>query len=227
MAKAMNKVLGMFWEPDKKTETPAAAKAATAPVQTVKEIVAPVAAGAPAPTAGQIDESIKADLLKTLETGNLEGYDYFEFRSAIKNMEKVIPSEPDRFKAAFAAVESFVTTAKLIETVQHYLGLLNKKSQEFETYAEKIRLERVVAREDQAKQTDGQMAQMRTQIDEINKQISTLQEGKVKLMNEAISERAKIDTVAMNFRTTYSVITQEIEADLKRIQMYLPVAAPK
>lgn len=209
-------ILSMFWEPDVKPGDKVASETKANPDQSVQTVVS-----SSSPTMGQIDEGIKNDLLKTLEQNNVDGFDYFEFRTALQNMEKVIPSESDRFKAAYAAVSSFVAANKLVETANFYLQVLQKKQTEFDAYIKKAMDERVVGKSEEAKGYDDSMAEKRSQIDKLNQEIAKLQESKSKVLNESISEKSKIERVSLNFKMTFDEVVRKIQADIQKIQTYL------
>lgn len=211
-----NGLLSMFWEPDVKPGSTTEKVEKADPQATVQTVIS-----SSAPTGGQIDEGIRNDLLKTLEQNNVDGFDYFEFRTALQNMEKVLPSESDRFKATYAAVSSFVAPAKLVETANFYLQVLQKKQGEFDAYIKQAMNERVNNKAEEAKGLDEAMAQNRAQIDKLNQDTAKLQESKAKILNESISEKSKIERVSLNFKMTFDEVVRKIQADIQKIQTYL------
>jgi len=209
--KGLSAIKGFFFEDDEQ------GKPATPATATVSDVLA----SPTQPTSGQVDDSIRQDLLKAMEQNNLEGYDYFEFRQALKNMEKVLPVETDRFKAAFAAVASLVSPENLVKTAQHYVDVLKTKSSEFDKYVAKVRAERVTGKEEQATQADANIQATQNQIDLLNKEIADMKLKKAQLQNEALAEKAKIDAVALNFGRTVQEVMGQITSDINKIQTYL------
>jgi len=193
-------------------------------VQTPK---APVAlASTPATVAqGQEDDQIKEDLVKALDEANIEGYDYFEFRQALINMEGVIKTEPERFKATYAAVGAMITPERLIETALHYVGVLEKKGESFQGYVQQMTAEKVTANEEAAADADNRIQEIQAQIDQLNQNVAELLENKKVFQQEAIDAGAKIQQVQMNFNTTCTSIIRKIQSDAKKIETYL--CAPK
>lgn len=223
---AMKKVLGVFFELDEKKEkqepTPkeeAKEEVAEQPVEekeAVIEVTTPVT-----PTVGEIDENMKQDLVNAIEEANIDGYDYFEFKEALFNMESVIPTEGERFKAAFAAVASMVRSDHLINTANHYIDVLNKKEESFNDYVLHMKDEKVKAKEDAAAVAEETIQQKQDQIIKLNQEIAELQEQKKTAQQEAITENAKIQQVELNFKTTCEAIKKKIAADIKKIETYL------
>lgn len=194
------------------------------PVETKKVEAAPVSAPAlaPAPTGTeQFDQNVYAQFMKLIEENNMEGYDYFEFRSAIENMKAVIPGEAERFKAAYAAVASFVKADKLILSIDFYLGKIDAKKKEFDEYVTSVVAQKVTGKEEQAKALDDKIIKTNEAIAKLNEEIGKLQEERTKLLNESVAEKAKVETVRNGFVSTYNKVVSEINSDKTKIKTYL------
>jgi len=231
MAKKKGFLRGLLFEDDGKgTSKPVPKEEA----KTEAQPNAPTATAAPATQAptmvtaatptGQVDEDIQNQLLQALEEANIDGYDYFEFRGSLENMKAVIPNEPERFKAAYAAVSAMVKPERLIETAQYYIDKLDAKKNEFEALCAQMTEQNVTAKENEAQAIDESIAQKQEQITQLNQQISEVQEQKAALLNEAITEKGKIEKVQVNFNMTHKNVVTRIEQDKTKIQTYL---APK
>ena len=207
----------IFWKSDSKPGAPVAAPAKPAPTTVTTTVTTTTTA------AGQVDEGIKADLIKTMAEVHPAGYTYLEFMDSLKNMESIVPVEEARFKAAYAAVKSMITPANLVKTAQGYIDALQKNLSEFNSYLEDETRKRVTVREDNAKKSDSTIDSIKQQIDALTQQISKLQTDRVTLLNEAAAEKAKVDKLSANFKTTWDSVTQGISADIKKIQTYLGV----
>jgi hypothetical protein len=170
---------------------------------------------------GTINEDIKKQLLDTVSEANISGYDYLEFRDSLNNMIGVIPSEPDRFKAAYAAVKTMVTVDRLIQTADVYIGVLQKKKGEFEQFVSSALAQKVTGKENEAKKLDQDIASKQEQITKLNQDISQVQEKRATLLNESVIERAKIERVKMDFDLTYQSVVGAIESDQQKIKTYL------
>jgi len=232
---AVKKVFGMFFDfedkknipeskPEVKQEEVIAQQAA--PVEKREEAVIEVSAPPPTTSVvGEVDDKMKQDLISAIEKANIEGYDYFEFKEALFNMEAVIPTESSRFKAAYAAVAAMVTSEHLIETANTYIGVLKEKKEAFEGYVQHMRDERVSGNENEAAKCEEQIQQKQETIIKLNQEISELQEQKKEAQQKAISENANIQQVELNFKTTLEGIIKKIDSDIIKIKTYL--APPK
>lgn len=216
----------MFEEDTKKKPAPVKKKTAEEAQPEVQPTPPPPVAPVSQPTGtGEVDENIKEQLVQVLLESNVEGYDYLEFRDSINNMQAVIPSEPDRYKAAFAAVSSIVSVDKLTETADYYLSRLDSKKLEFEEAAKAMYEQNVTGKEKDVDSIEQSIAEKQEQITRLNQEISELQQSKMGLQNEAINEKAKIEKVNLNFNTTFDEIYKSIEQDKVKINTYL--GAPK
>ena len=186
----------------------------------VDPVPAPAVTVAPAGIE-QFDQNVYSQFVKLLEENNMEGYDYFEFRSAIENMKAVIPGEAERFKAAYAAVASFVKADKLISSIDFYLSKIDEKKKEFDEYVTSVVGQKVTGKEEQAKALDEKIIKTNEAIAKLNEDIGKLQEERTKLLNESVSEKAKIETVRNGFVSTYNKVVSEINSDKTKIKTYL------
>ena len=88
---------------------------------------APIAA-----TSGQSNEKFMDVLFKAMEAANIDGFDYFEFKQSLNNLQKVPMDEATRFKSAFAMAQTMGASAdSLIKTASHYLGVLQQEANKF------------------------------------------------------------------------------------------------
>ena len=161
----------------------------------------------------EVDEDIKIQLTNVLSENNLQGYDFLEFRDALKNTEKHIPDEAARYNATFAAVSSMISVDKLMETADFYLEKLKEKKSEFDQYVQTL-LSKITTKEKQAKEIDDE-------ISKLNKQINDLQTKKMEILNETVAEKTKVDKGKITFESTYQNVVNNIEQEKQKIKLYL------
>jgi len=197
----------------REVEAPAEAPADLKPV-----VVSPLSARA---AVMEADQNIYTQLAKVLVDNNLEGYDYFEFRSAVENMKAIIPGEAERFRAAYAAVASMVTPDKLAASIEFYLGKLVEKKTEFDQSVKAMVVQKVESKECQAKNLDSQISDTTKQITDLTTHITQLQGERTKALNEAMIEKSRIESVQSKFTVTYQKLISEITGDQTKIKTYL------
>jgi len=82
--------------------------------------------------AGQVTDKFMSILLAAMDKNNLEGFDYLEFKQALKNLENMPMDEKTRYQSAFAMAKTMnVTPAHLVKTAGHYVAILNQEEQKF------------------------------------------------------------------------------------------------
>lgn len=171
---------------------------------------------------GQTDENIAASLSEALQVANIEGYDYFEYAKTLDALKPTITAEQTLFQTAFASASVMgVTKQKLIDTAQHYLGVLDKKSSEFEEAMKTKIGESVTGKENESKSMDGEIKSRAETIQKLTEEINQLQAKKTQLTNEASDNRIKIERVRNNFAATLQIFVEKIKSDLEKINKYL------
>ncbi|MEY4905764.1 MAG: hypothetical protein RLZZ292_3579, partial [Bacteroidota bacterium] len=93
---------------------------------------APTPTYVPPPSTGATNNKIAEMLFGAMEAGNLPGFDYLEFMQSVKSLSSMPMDEATRFRSAFAMAQTMgVTAPKLIETAQHYVGILQGEQKKF------------------------------------------------------------------------------------------------
>lgn len=214
MAKDVAKKLkSLFWtEDDDETQAPAAN--------------AQPAAGASAPLSsagkGQKDGNVARTLTAAIDEANIEGYDYYEFAKTLDALKPTIPAEQTLFQTAFASASVMgATKAKLIETANHYLSILETKQKEFDDSAKQRFDQNVTKREEELPDIDAKIKEKNEQIRKLTAEINEFTLSKTSVANEIADNRAKIEQVRSNFVATLQVFTGKIKSDIDKIQKYL------
>lgn len=102
--------------------------------------------------AGNVTDKFVQVLLGALEKNNQQGFDYFEFRQSLKNLEKMPMDEATRYRSAYAMAQTMgVTPAKLLESAQFYLNVLSGEQSKFNEAHAQQRAKLIGNREDDVK----------------------------------------------------------------------------
>ena len=84
------------------------------------------------PERGTVSNKFVEVLAAALEKNNQQGFDYFEFRQALRNLAKMPMDEATRFHSAYAMAQTMgVTPEKLVESAKFYLDVLAKEQAKF------------------------------------------------------------------------------------------------
>lgn len=161
-------------------------------------------------------------LLKAIDAQNLEGPDYLEFKTSLKSLEGVIEDEATRYKSSFAVLKSTgVTKELLLESGNHYINVLQKEKQKFESTFQDQQNKQVLAREESIKKyfegIQKRKEQLQTLIIEIEDMEKKLAEAKIEI-NEAAN---KVQMTKDQFLASHRSIVSQIESDFEKIKLYI------
>ena len=173
-------------------------------------------------TAKKVNQRFLDTLLNALEENNLEGFDYLEFRQALRSLSKMNMDEATRFKSAFAMAQTMeVTPRGLVRTAKVYLDILSKEDKKFsEALAnqEKTQLE---SRQTKVADLEASILTKQKQIESLMSDIHIHRNEMDKLNSELEEVHQKILGTKDNFTKTYTFLVDEIESDIKKMETYL------
>jgi hypothetical protein len=216
---------GLFVKEDVPTSKPAAAPAAAAPLPPLTSGLAPgplfQQPGTPLAASTSVDPKVRDVLLQSLQENSLSGYDYLKFMSALEEM-KSYGNEEARFKmVSIAAKQLGVDKAKLIQTAQHYIQVLQQDLDSFHNQESKAQLDNVGVHENRVKDIDAVIATKSDQIQKLNAEVSQLQQEKVTLSGQIMDNRNTLEIRKRSFEVTHAAMVSEIEANIQKINQYI------
>ncbi len=171
---------------------------------------------------GAVNDKVMESLSKALETNNLDGFDYFEFRGSLLSLSKMPMDEQTRFQSAYAMAQTMGATAqKLTDSGAHYLNVLKNEELKFQQALDNQKSGNLVAKEQEAKNLEGVITQKAEQIKRLTEEIQQHQ-AQIEDMKKQIAEMgAKVENAKNDFHATYNLLTSQIQADLTNMQKYL------
>ncbi len=171
---------------------------------------------------GSVSDKFVEILATALEKNNQEGFDYFEFRQALKNLSKMPMDEQTRFHSAYAMAQTMgVTPEKLIESVKFYLNvLLNEQAKFNEAHAQQ-RARLIGNREEEVKNLDAMMQHKAEQIKQLTQQIEEHRQRSEQIRKEINDSTVKIENTKADFEATFASVTGQLQEDINKIQQYL------
>jgi hypothetical protein len=170
----------------------------------------------------QIDAAILDKLLNAMEMNNQSGFDYIEYRRALKSLESLPMDEATKFRSSYATASTMgVTPEKLIASIAFYKKVLQSEESKFkktideqlsvnvdQKLKEKAGLQKLIEEKSQMiaklteeiRQHQGQMSELDTFVD---------------------GAKEKIHLTANNFDNAYNNLMGQIENDESKIKEYL------
>ena len=162
-------------------------------------------------------------LIHALESNNLPGFDYIEFKGSLANLAQMVQlDEATRVKSAFAAASAVgLDKAKLLASADHYKRILNNEREKFNAALQKQVEQRILTKKMEIEKLRKQIADYQAKIKEL--------EAKIQQDLSAISQNddliqesmAKIESTKDGFESTVSALLSEIDRDIQQIQLYL------
>lgn len=177
---------------------------------------------APSPVSGSVSNKFVDVLAAALEKNNQDGFDYFEFRQALKNLSKMPMDEQTRFQSAFAMAQTMgVTAAKLSESAKFYLGVLNEEQTHFSQAHAQQKAKLIGNREEDAKNLEAAMQQKAEQIKKLTQEIEDNRKQSEQIRKEISESTVKIESTKADFEATFASVVNQIQDDLAKIQQHL------
>lgn len=217
MSEFLKKFKSVFIVEDETTKAaPPADKAPQAPADAPPPPVVRAAAD------GAVSDKFMEILLSALEKNNAPGFDYLEFRQALKNLAKMPMDEATRFQSAYAMAQTMgVTPAALVESARNYLGVLSQEETRFNEAHAQQRNKLIGNREEEIRNLDAMIEQKTEQIRQLTLQIEEHRQRGAVIRKEIDDSTVKIENTKADFDATFGVVAGQIETDIAKIQEHL------
>lgn len=164
---------------------------------------------------GVADNKFIEILEKVIESSNLPGQDYFEFKQAVQNMNGIISDEKTKFVTTFIVFkQQGCEKIKLIESADHYIEVIKNEKDKFNK-------ELTVAFEKNVTTKLKQVDENKKKLEELAKQITEINTTNLQLSQEAQQAEMEIRTKEANFMASADIITSQIISDKEKINQYL------
>lgn len=171
---------------------------------------------------GAVDVKIVEKLLQAIENNNLEGFDYLEFKKALKALEKIPMDEPTKYRSTFATASTMgVTLDKLLDTVKHYIAVLDKENSVFMKAFEGQIKDKVGDKEREITQFEGIIKEKSLKIKQLTEEITKHQNQIAELKNVVDNSRIKIDKTRNDFKMSFLHLRSQFEQDVEKMKKYL------
>lgn len=220
------KSLFIVEEPDKGKKSSHQSKKVPPSDDGNKQPTAGTNAGSPptksGPVTGAINDRFVKVLMEAMETANLPGFDYLEYKKALQNLKKMNFTDGVRFQTAYAAAQGMgVTPQQLMDSAQHYLNILAKEEQKFRKALQGQKSQQIKEKEAQLSRLDQQIAAQEAKIKDLQAQIETTKKEQAKLQQTITKSTQKLAATQADFEITYSTIKQGIDQDIESMKSYL------
>lgn len=226
MSEIFKKFKSVFIVEEEGAKSPAPAPSTGNPAAATP-MAKPVSSPAPevraaAPGLGSVSDKFVEILMSALEKNNQAGFDYFEFRQALRNLAKMPMDEQTRYQSANAMAQTMgVTPATLIESAKFYINVLQNEESKFKEAHAQQRGKLIGNREEQIKTLEAAIQQKTEQIKQLTQQIEEHRHQSEQIRKEVNDNTVKIETTKADFDATFASVVGQIQDDMAKIQQYL------
>ena len=174
------------------------------------------------PPKGKPQEKFVNRLLGALESNNMAGFDYLEYKQSVQNLSNVDMDEGTRFKSALAMAKTMgATPDKLIQSANHYLKVLSKEESKFLDAFKNQQNLQVSSQNKEIKRLQDGIVQRKAQIEKLQKEIEAGEKALQNKKGTIDQANAKVQATKDGFYHAYHIVTQQISADLEKMKQYL------
>lgn len=171
---------------------------------------------------GTMNSKIMEKLLKVIADNNLEGFDYIEFKNAIKSLDKLPLDEKTKFRSAFATAETIgATVPKILESIEFYQKILAKEESEFTKAINGQLSAKVGDKQQEVEKFSKMIVDKKAQIKKLTEEIDRHQKHINDVKSEITHNTLRIEQTRKDFETTYYKLKYQINEDVKKIKEYL------
>ena len=171
---------------------------------------------------GTPDQKFIDILLKAIESNNMEGFDYLEYKQSLQSLAAMPMDDSTRYNSALAMAKTMgATKESLVSSANHYMQILKAEEGKFKNAlgAQQSKIEQNSTTG--ISNLEKSIVQKQAQVESMLKQI---EEDKTRLeqMKEEISSSTnKIQTTANNFMSAYNLVVGQIKNDVDNIQNFV------
>jgi uncharacterized coiled-coil protein SlyX len=173
-------------------------------------------------TIGTVDKAIMEKLLGAIEKNNLEGFDYLEFKKALKALEKIPMDEATKYRSTFATASTMgVTLGKLVDSTNHYVKVLDNENAVFLKAFEGQISSKVGDKEKEILQFEAIIKEKSERIKQLTEEITKHQNQITDLRQVVDESKMKIDKTKNDFKMSYLHLRTQLEQDIQKMKQYL------
>lgn len=171
---------------------------------------------------GKMNEKFLDALYKAMETVNVEGFDYFEYKQSLNNLMNMPMDEPTRYKSAFAMAQTMgATPQKLIHTAQGYVEALRQEDTKFQQAANNQIQSQIGNKQAQIENFEAVINQKNEQIKKLVQEIDQHKKEMEQLKLDITQSSSKVAQTKADFEATYQALVTQIQTDITNMKNYL------
>ena len=161
-------------------------------------------------------------LLKAIESNNMDGFDYLEFKQSLQSLTNVEPDEGKRFKNAYVMATTMGMTKKTLhDSAQRYTDVLAEEEKKFSEAFVKQKENQVVGRENKIAQLKKSIQEKKKKIAALEKEIAAHEKSLTGIEGEMKEAMSKVEATRDQFYSSYHLVLDQITKDIEKIDKYI------
>lgn len=172
-------------------------------------------------TEGLDDRSLEF-LAQAIEKSNLPGFDYFEFKRAVAQLQEMKLDEPTAYKSAFTTATTMgLTKDKLIETAGYYRNVVEKELTQFTQALENQHATKVAGRQNEVARLKDQIERHKTEIERLKNEMAGYLTQVDQAEATAKLETEKLEKAKTAFEKANQSVLLQIDRDVENLHKHL------
>jgi len=172
--------------------------------------------------AGKVSDKFLTILFKAMDSQNMDGFDYLEFKQSLQSLEKVQMDEATRFKSAFAMAGTMGADAtKIIQSATHYLNVLKTEAGKFQNAVSNQMQTQVGDKQAKIKLLTDTVAEKQKQIAALEQQIAEHRKEIKSIEGQVSKATVKVENTKNDFQASYDTLVGQINQDVENMKQYL------
>jgi hypothetical protein len=169
-------------------------------------------------SSGVLDQKIFDSLIKVLEKNNMPGEDYMEFIEALQNMKNIPLEETVKMQTVLATLSTKgLTKQKILESADFYIKVLEDEKKKFNEALKQETVKQVESKQKEIKSLEEQNKSKSEQIAQLTTEINQNQQQITKTKSLAEEASLKIKSTENNFIYTYEAVVSQIRTNVSKI----------
>lgn len=161
-------------------------------------------------------------LLKAIEDNNLQGFDYLEYKSSLQSLAKMNMDDTTKYQSAMAMAKTMgATKDKIIQSANHYLSILSKENEKFQTAVQAQKSKITQDQQSGLKTIEVAIENKKKQIEQLTKEIEMESKKLEDLKSNINANTIKISETTSKFNYAYKIVSEQIAEDMKNITSYI------
>lgn len=171
---------------------------------------------------GKVTPKFMDVLFSAMEKGNLDGFDYLEYKQSLQSLSKMPMDESTRYQSAFAMAQTMgATPEQLVNSAGHYIKLLQAEEQKFEHALANQQEQHIGGKQKQAADLNITIKTKEEAILKLQKEIEQAKQKQKSLKAEVEKAASKVEVTKNDFMASYHKLVSQITADVEAMKKYL------